>query len=51
MPADNNGTFRRVQVQTGKTLDGNMVEIQSGLAIGTQVVANALSLQNTADQE
>jgi membrane fusion protein, heavy metal efflux system len=51
VPADNNGTFRRVQVQTGKTLDGNMVEIQSGLAIGQQVVANALSLQNTADQE
>ncbi len=51
VPADNNGTFRRVQVQTGKTLDGNMVEIRSGLSIGQQVVANALSLQNTADQE
>ncbi len=45
-----NGSFRRVEIKTGRTLPGNMVEILSGLASGQQVVANALSLQNTADQ-
>jgi hypothetical protein len=28
-----------------------MVAIQAGISAGQQVVANALSLQNTADQE
>jgi cobalt-zinc-cadmium efflux system membrane fusion protein len=49
VPGDN-GSFRRVEVNTGRTLPGNMVEILSGLASGQQVVENALSLQNTADQ-
>lgn len=51
VPVDNSGTFRRVQVQTGKALANNMVEITSGLPAGQQVVSNALDLQNTADQE
>jgi cobalt-zinc-cadmium efflux system membrane fusion protein len=46
-----NGTFRRILVTTGRSLDSNMVAIQAGISAGQQVVANALSLQNTADQE
>lgn len=45
-----NGNFRRVNVQLGQTLDGGVVVVQSGVALGQQVVANALELQNTADQ-
>lgn len=45
------GTFRRVDVQLGRTLDGGFVVVQSGVTAGQQVVANALELQNTADQE
>jgi len=45
-----NGTFRRVTVKLGNSLDGGWVVVQSGLAAGQQVVANALALQNTADQ-
>ena len=44
------GTFRRVEVVSGKMLPGNLQEISSGLQPGTQVVANALILQNTAEQ-
>jgi len=44
------GTFRRVSVKLGTSLDGGWVVVQSGLAAGQQVVANALELQNTADQ-
>jgi cobalt-zinc-cadmium efflux system membrane fusion protein len=51
VPGTSTGNFRRVEVKTGRSLDNNMVEILSGLATGQQVVANALSLQNTADQE
>ncbi len=51
VPGNASGNFRRVEVKTGRSLDNNMVEILSGLATGQQVIANALSLQNTADQE
>jgi cobalt-zinc-cadmium efflux system membrane fusion protein len=44
------GKFRRVSVQGGATLSGNMQEILSGLTPGQQVVSNALALQNTVDQ-
>ena len=44
------GQFRRVSVQGGATLPGNMQEILSGLNAGQQVVSNALALQNTVDQ-
>jgi membrane fusion protein, heavy metal efflux system len=42
--------FRRVSVQGGDMLPGNMQEIRSGINAGQQVVSNALALQNTADQ-
>jgi cobalt-zinc-cadmium efflux system membrane fusion protein len=44
------GRFRRVEVTAGKMLPGNQQEITSGIQAGTQVVANALVLQNTAEQ-
>jgi membrane fusion protein, heavy metal efflux system len=44
------GKFRRVSVQGGAMLPGNMQEILSGINAGQQVVSNALALQNTADQ-
>jgi cobalt-zinc-cadmium efflux system membrane fusion protein len=44
-------TFRRVAVQAGSMLPGNMQEIKSGISIGQQVVSNALALQNAVDQE
>jgi cobalt-zinc-cadmium efflux system membrane fusion protein len=46
-----NGTFKRVQVKIGRTLEGNLIEVQSGLNVGQQVVLHALDLQNTADQQ
>jgi len=42
--------FRRVAVQGGEMLPGEMQSIKSGLNVGQQVVANALALQNTVDQ-
>jgi len=45
-----NSSFRRVSVQGGDMLPGNMQEIRSGLNASQQVVSNALALQNTADQ-
>jgi cobalt-zinc-cadmium efflux system membrane fusion protein len=44
------GTFKRVQVKTGVTLDGGLVEVL-GFTPGQQVVSNALDLENTADQQ
>ncbi len=49
-PLDTTGDFRRVQIKTGSILEGNLVEVLSGLSAGQQVVANALELQNTAAQ-
>ena len=42
--------FQRVEVQVGATLPGNMQEVMSGLATGTQVVRDALTFQNTVEQ-
>ena len=50
-PTGTPGTFRRVEIKTGRTLDGNMLEVVSGIGSGQQVVSNALDLQNTADQQ
>lgn len=50
-PANEQGRFRRIQIKIGRTLDGNMIEVLSGLSEGQQVVSNALDLQNTADQQ
>ena len=43
--------FRRVEVKAGQMLPGNMQEILSGVAVGQQVVANALEFQNTVEQQ
>jgi cobalt-zinc-cadmium efflux system membrane fusion protein len=45
------GQFKRVEVKGGRMLPGNKQEIVSGLASGAQVVANALVLQNSVDQQ
>ncbi len=50
-PGSASGEFRRIEVKTGRTLDGGMVEVLGGLTDGQRVVANALDLQNTADQQ
>ena len=42
--------FQRVEIVTGNTLPGNMQEVVSGIQPGTQVIANALVLQNTVEQ-
>jgi cobalt-zinc-cadmium efflux system membrane fusion protein len=44
------GSFRRVEVVAGDMLPNNMQEIKSGLQVGQQVVASALTLQNAVDQ-
>lgn len=45
------GTFKRLEVVTGNTLPGNIQEIVKGLSPGTRIVANALDLQNTVNQQ
>jgi cobalt-zinc-cadmium efflux system membrane fusion protein len=50
VPTGQSGQFRRVTITTGRSLDGGLLEVLSGLAPGQQVVSNALDLQNTADQ-
>lgn len=42
--------FRRVEVNAGQQLPGNLQEIVSGVKAGQQVVSNALVLQNTVEQ-
>ena len=42
--------FRRVAVEGGAMLPGNMQEIVSGIPVGQQVVSNALTLQNAVSQ-
>ena len=49
VPAGGN-KFRRVEVDAGEMLGGNMQVIRSGIAPGQQVVSNALQLQNTVQQ-
>jgi len=50
VPTGQQGSFRRVQVKTGRALDNNYLELLAGVSVGQQVVLNALDLQNTADQ-
>ncbi len=45
-----NGRFQRLEVTTGDLLPDNMQELVRGLRPGTQVVSNALVLQNTVEQ-
>jgi cobalt-zinc-cadmium efflux system membrane fusion protein len=49
LKADNK-QFRRVEVVGGNMLPNNRQEIISGLSPGTEVVSNALVLQNTVEQ-
>jgi cobalt-zinc-cadmium efflux system membrane fusion protein len=49
IPADSN-TFRRVEVIGGKMVPPDLQEVLAGLKPGDRVVANALVLQNTAEQ-
>jgi cobalt-zinc-cadmium efflux system membrane fusion protein len=44
------GSFKRLAVQGGAMLPGNLQEISTGLAPGQQVVSNALELQNSSEQ-
>jgi len=46
-----NSRFQRVEVTSGLSLPGNMQEILTGMQPGTNVVANALALENTAEQQ
>lgn len=46
-----NGQFRRVEVRAGDMLPGNLQVILAGISSGQQVVANALELQNTVEQQ
>jgi len=46
-----NNQFRRTEVVGGDMLPDNMQEIVSGITPGQQVVANALELQNTVEQQ
>ena len=50
-PTGQPGDFKRIPVRTGQSLAGNQVQIEAGIAPGQQVVANALDLQNTADNQ
>jgi membrane fusion protein, heavy metal efflux system len=43
--------FRRVEVVAGEMLPDNMQEVLSGISPGQRVVANALELQNTVEQQ
>jgi cobalt-zinc-cadmium efflux system membrane fusion protein len=45
-----NASFRRLEVVAGNILPDNMQEIVRGIQPGTQVVSNALVLQNTVEQ-
>jgi membrane fusion protein, heavy metal efflux system len=43
--------FRRVEVVSGQMLPGGMQEIAKGINPGQQVIANALELENTVEQQ
>ena len=49
VPAGSN-SLRRIEVKGGRMLSGNMQEILSGVAVGQEVVSNALEFQNTVQQ-
>jgi cobalt-zinc-cadmium efflux system membrane fusion protein len=51
VPTGATGFFRRIEVKTGALLDGNMIQILSGIGPQQRVVTNALDMQNTVDEE
>lgn len=44
------GEFRRIPVQIGQALPGNVVAVTSGLSEGQQVVGNAVELEEATEQ-
>lgn len=44
------GSFKRVEIKSGKTVENNMQVVMSGLAPGQQVVKDALALNAESDQ-
>ena len=44
------GRFRRVEVAGGNMLPGSLQEVIAGIKPGSQIVANALVMQNTVEQ-
>jgi cobalt-zinc-cadmium efflux system membrane fusion protein len=48
-PAGGN-QFKRIEVHTGRMIDGNRQEILSGIQPGQQVVSNALLLETAGNQ-
>jgi len=44
------GAFRRLEVVSGDSLSDGKMEVRSGLAVGQQVVSNALVLDRTIEQ-
>jgi cobalt-zinc-cadmium efflux system membrane fusion protein len=48
---EQNGYFRRLEVESGSMLPGNLQEVLSGIRPGTRVVADALELQSTETQQ
>lgn len=45
-----NGTFRRLEIKSGRTIDDNMQLVISGLSPGQQVVKDALALNAESEQ-
>ncbi len=43
--------FRRVEIQSGRMLDGNRQEVLSGIGPGQQVVSNVLQLESTLEAQ
>ena len=50
VPAGGN-TFKRVEIQSGRMLEGNRQEILSGINPGQQVVSNVLQLEATLEAQ
>jgi len=48
--AAGNNKFQRVEITIGETLPGNMQEVLTGIKPGTQVIQNALELENAVEQ-
>jgi cobalt-zinc-cadmium efflux system membrane fusion protein len=51
IPTAGKNTFKRVEVQGGRMLDGNRQEILSGINAGQQVVSNVLQLEATLEAQ
>jgi len=51
IPGQGTGVFNRIEVKVGRAVDNNFVVVLSGIGADQQIIANALDLQNTADQE